>query len=96
MWNTVEKQTFSNISASTAAFTLRGGTYGATVKATGFGTVKLQKLAPDGVTYVSVSTDTDFAADGYASVNLPGGTYRFEVTTATAVYADITSIVTAL
>lgn len=96
MYNKVEQQTFSNISATTAAFTLRGGTYGVTVKATGFGTVKLQRLAPDGATYVSVSTDTDFAADGYASVNLPAGTYRFEITTATAVYADITSIVTAM
>lgn len=95
MWNAVEKQEFSNISATTAAFTLRGGNYGVTAKATwGGGSVTLQRLSMDGTTYVTVLTA--FAADGYASVNLPSGTYRLTVATATAIYVDIVSTVTTL
>ena len=95
MFNKVEQQTFSNISASTAAFALRGGAYGVTAKATwGGGSVTLQKLSPDATTYVTVLTA--FSADGYASVNLPAGTYRFTIATATAIYLDLTSIVTTM
>lgn len=95
MFEVAETHTYSDISASTAAFTLRGGAYGVTVKATwGGGSVKLQRLAADGSTYVSVSSDTDFSADGFAVVNLPWGTYRLTVATATAIYADVTAIVT--
>lgn len=95
MYNTVEKQVFSNISATTAAFALRGGQYGVTVNATfGGGSVTLQRLAVDGTTYVTCLTA--FTAAGYASVNLPSGYYRLAVATATAVYCDITSIVTTL
>jgi hypothetical protein len=97
VFNKVERQTHTNISASTAAFTLRGGTYGVTANATwGGGTAKLQKLAADDTTYVSVATAADFAADGYTSINLPSGTYRWTIATATAIYLDITSIVTAM
>jgi hypothetical protein len=34
----------------------------------------LQRLAADGANYVTALTA--FSADGYASVNLPGGTYQ--------------------
>ena len=92
-FNTVEKQTFSNISATTATFTLRGGNYGVTCKATwGGGNVVLQRLSPDATSYVNVITA--LTADGYANNNLPGGTYRLAVTTATAVYCDVVSTVT--
>lgn len=94
-WNTDEVQSFSNISATTAGFTLRGGAYGITVHATfGGGNVVLQRLSPDGSTYVNVITA--LTADGYASSNLPSGTYRIAVTTATAVYVDVVSCVTTM
>lgn len=95
MYNQVEKNTFSNISATTATFTLRGGQYGVMVNATfGGGSVTLQRLSLDGSTYVTVLTA--FSAAGYATVNLPSGTYRLTIATATAVYAEVLSIVTAL
>lgn len=94
-YNSVEQQTFPNIAANTAAFTLRGGSYAVSVTATfGGGSVTLQRLAADGSTYVTCLTA--FTAAGYATANLPGGTYRFTIATATAVYVDITSIVTTM
>lgn len=94
MYNTIEKNVFSNISATPTAFTLRGGQYGVTVSATfGGGSVTLQRLAADASTYVTCLTA--FTAAGYASVNLPSGTYKLTIATATAVYADIVAIVTA-
>ena len=94
MYNTIEKQEHSNISATTSAFTLRGGQYGATVIATfGGGSVTLQRLAMDGATWVTCLTA--FTAAGYASVNLPSGSYRWAIATATAVYVDLVAIVTA-
>jgi len=93
MYNSIEKQVFSNISATTAAFTLRGGQYAVTVKATwGGGSVTLQRLAADGTTHVTCLTA--FTADGYATVNLPSRPYKFAVATATGVYVDIVSVVT--
>lgn len=95
MYNTVEKKEFENISATPAVFTLRGGQYGVTIKATwGGGSATLQRLSKDGATYVTVLTA--FTADGYAAVNLPSGTYKLLIATATAVYCDIVSIVTTL
>lgn len=82
---------FSNISATTAAFALGAGLYGITVTATfGGGNVVLQRLAADGATYVPVITA--LTAAGYATVSLPPGTYKLAITTATAVYADISAI----
>jgi hypothetical protein len=93
VFNQIEVQRFTNISANTSGFTLRGGNYGVTVHATfGGGTVTLQRLTPDGSTYVTVMTA--FSADGYASANLPSGTYRIAVATATAVYVDVVSSTT--
>lgn len=94
-WNQVETFKFSNISATPAAFTLRGGCYAVTVHATwGGGSATLQRLAADGATYVTVMTA--FSADGFASANLPGGTYQLLIATATGLYADVTSIVTTM
>ena len=84
---------FSNISATTAAFTLRGGKYGADAAATfGGGSVKLQKLLGDGATWQSVSSATDFTAAGYAVIDLVPGQYRFTIATATAVFCAVTRI----
>ena len=88
-----ESANFTNISATTAAFLLNGGQYGVDVKATfGGGSVKLQKLDADSTTWISVSSGTDFSADGYATVFLPPGNYRFTIATASAVYAEVVRI----
>jgi hypothetical protein len=86
---------FSNIAATPASFALRGGLYGVTSKGTwGGGSATLQRLAPDAATYITVLTA--ITADGYATVQLPPGTYRLPIATATAVYLDIIAIATDL
>jgi hypothetical protein len=80
----------SNVAATTAAFQLRGELYGAACVATfGGGSVKLQARGPDGTTYLSVGTATDFSAAGYTTVYLPPGQYRWTIATASAVYASV-------
>jgi hypothetical protein len=92
-WNTVEQLAFKNLSSTPATFKLRGGSYGVEVQATfGGGSVTLQRLSQDGSTFITCLTA--FSANGYASVNLPAGTYQLTIATATAVYADVTGIVT--
>jgi hypothetical protein len=92
-FNEVENFAFKNISATPAPFTLRGGNYGVTAHATwGGGTVTLQRLSPDGVTFVTVLTA--FSADGYQNQNLPSGTYQLLVATATGICVDVVSVVT--
>ena len=82
-----------NINDTTAAFMLRGGLYGVDVVANfGGGSVKLQRVAADGSSLVSVSSSTDFTADGYATVNLPPGSYKLTIATASGVYANIRRI----
>jgi hypothetical protein len=66
---------FSNIGATTAAFTILGGRYGITCMGTGFGSVTLQTLAFDLTTYITAATA--IAANGVTIVDLPAGTYRF-------------------
>lgn len=82
---------YSNISATTAAFTLKGGQYGLTVTATfGGGSITLQRLSADGTTWVTAATAV--SAAGYSTAYLSQGSYRFAVATATAVYIDLTQI----
>ena len=89
----VDTQQSTNIGASTAAFQLAGGKYAAAVVATfGGGSVKLQALGPDGSTYLSVSSGTDFSAAGFQTVDLPPGSYRWTIATASAVYARLARI----
>lgn len=86
---------FSNIAASTSAFKLKGGRYGVTAAATfGGGSVKLQRLTLDGSTYVSMASAGDFTAAGGSILDLPPGTYRFTIATASAVYAEVQGIPT--
>lgn len=93
MATATESKSFSNISASTAAFALLGGKYAIAALATfGGGSVKLQALGPDGSTYLSLSSASDFTAAGGAVVDLPPGQYRFTIATATAVYTSVTRI----
>lgn len=83
----------SNIDATTAAFQLKGGKYGVSAKATwGGGSAKLQILMADDTTYVSVASGTDFTADGYSTVDLPPGQYRWTIATATAIYTSVARI----
>jgi len=85
---------FSNIAGTPGAFDLPSGQYGVLVSATwGGGSATLQKLSPDGTTYVTCLTA--FSANGYATVNLPAGTYKLTIATATGVYAEISPIVEA-
>lgn len=91
-----DQVTYSNISASQSGIALKGGSYGITVHATwGGGSVDLKRLAADNTTYITVLSAT-FTADAYQTVNIPPGTYQLTVTTATAVYADITSVYSAV
>jgi|SRR5271156_2290790 len=92
-FNGVELFAYKNVSATQGPFTLRGGQYAVTVLATwGGGSVTLQRLGDDGSTYITCLTA--FSANGYATVNLPSGTYQLAVATATAVYVDVTSVIT--
>lgn len=84
-----------SIAATTAAFEVKGGYYQAAVVATfTAGSVKLQKLMPDGVTYASVGGTTDFTTAGIANVYLAPGQYRWLITTATAVFTELARIPT--
>ena len=84
---------FSNISATTAAFALAGGKYGLTAQATwGGGSATLSRLGPNGTDYETCATA--LSADGYATVELPQGTYKWVIATATAVYLEIAQIPT--
>jgi hypothetical protein len=89
----VDAKAFSNISATTAAFGLKGGKYAVTALGTfGGGSVKFQTLGPDGSTWISVSSLTDFTVAGDATVDIPPGQFRFTIATATAVYASVAGI----
>jgi hypothetical protein len=90
MATSTDGKIFLNIAATTAAFALLGGKYGAAAVATfGGGSAKLQMLGPDGISWLSVSAATDFAAAGYAVIDLPPGQYRITILTATAVYVFV-------
>ncbi len=89
----VDGKHFSNISATTAVFQLNGGAYTIDTVATwnSTGTVTLERLGPDGSSYLTAATA--ISADGVATgLVLPPGTYRFAIATATAVYVSITRV----
>ena len=69
-----DTKSFSNISATTAAFNLWGGKYAVDVVGSTFGTVTLQRLGPDGSTYLTALTA--FSANGTANADLPSGQYK--------------------
>jgi hypothetical protein len=70
-----ETKAFSNISATTAAFLLKGGKYFLSCIASTYGTVTLQTLGADGSTWLTAATA--FAANGTETADLCGGQYRF-------------------
>lgn len=88
-----ERVAFSNISATTAGFVLTGGVYDIDCVATfGGGNVDFQELGPDGTTWLT-HLAAAFTANGVKdNQSLPPGTYRFAITTATAVYCSVTRV----
>jgi hypothetical protein len=83
--------------ASSESFRLEGGKYAIAANATfGGGSIKLQVLLPDLATYLSVAAATDFTAAGFAVVDLPRGTYKFVVATATVCIVSVTSVPVAI
>lgn len=84
---------FRNISATTAAFELKGGAYTLDLVATGSGTVTLQRLGPDGSTYITADPAAALTANGTTgAMALPQGLYRVNIATFTAVYVNITRV----
>jgi hypothetical protein len=89
----VDSKEFSNLSATTAAFTLKGGYYMVAAVATfGGGNVELQILGPDQSTYLSAPTALKLMAAGTIAGYLPPGQYKFVITTASAVYCSVTGV----
>lgn len=70
------------VSVTPPDFNLDAGLYGLTLRAGVWGTAALQKLLPDGVTYVNIVAP--FAADGYTTLQLPACQYRMLLTGVTA------------
>jgi hypothetical protein len=69
-----ENKTFSNISATTAGFLLKGGKYFLSCIASTYGTATLQTLGADGSTWLTAATA--FAANGTETADLCAGQYR--------------------
>lgn len=89
----VDAQSFSDIAASTAAFTLKGGYYMVAAIATwSSGSVELQALGPDGSTWLSLPTALKLTANGMIAGYLPPGQYRFTVVTSTAIYCSVAGV----
>lgn len=79
-------------SVTTPNFYLLGGKYAVGVAATwGGGSAELDILLPDGSTWLNTLPAT-FSANGLAVVDLPPGTYRLSITTATAVVAFVARV----
>jgi hypothetical protein len=67
----------SNANTTSSPFRLNGGLFEIEVQADTFGTVTLQKLGPDGSSYLTQATA--FSATGTALAYCAFGTYRFAV-----------------
>lgn len=65
---------FSNISATPAIFYLPADTYCLDCIGSSYGTATLERLGPDGSTYLTAATA--FSANGTETVALPAGTYK--------------------
>jgi hypothetical protein len=76
-------QSWVNLAATPATdFELDAGRYGLTIAAGGFTSYQLQRLLPDGATYVPAMPVA--AAAGYTEMQLPAGRYSMVVVGATA------------
>jgi hypothetical protein len=90
MTTAVDGKTFSNIAATTAQFTLKGGYYMVSSVFTGAGSVELQALGPDGLTWMSLPTPLKITTSGgmIAGYAAPGQ-YRFTIVTVTAAFCSV-------
>lgn len=78
------------VNATPADFNLDAGIYGMVISAGVFGTATLQKMLPDGTTYVAVSAA--IGANGYTVLQLPAGQYRLALAGITALVGEIALI----
>jgi hypothetical protein len=86
-----ESHQFSNIAATTGAFTLMGGEYDLAISATwNAGSAQLETLSDDAVTWINVGSA--ITANGYSTYDLAPGQYRIAITSATAVYAALATV----
>lgn len=76
-------QFWNAIAATPNDFNLDAGLYGLTASATVWGTATLQKLLPDGLTYVPVNAAI-LAGNGYVALQLPACQYRMVLAGVTA------------
>jgi hypothetical protein len=91
MSSVTDGKSFSNISATTSAFVLKGGQYSIIAHATSFGSkVQFETLAGDSSTWLAVGSN--FAADGVQTVYGGAGQYRFELTSASGVYISVAGV----
>ena len=89
-----DKAIVTNSSATEGPFPLLAGEYAMTAIAGAWnsGSVKLQRLAADGSTWVDVQS---FSANGFAVFVIPGGVYQVAIASPTGVYADVSAVITA-
>ena len=87
-----ESRQFSNISSTTAVFSLIGGKYGLDISGTfSSGSVQVQTLSIDGSTWIPVGSSV--SANGVQVLELPIGQYRTAVSgSVSAVYFSLTRI----
>lgn len=78
--------------ANSDNFKLQGGAYAMDAIASwGGGSITLQRLGPDGATFITAATA--LTADGTTgSIALPPGTYRVLATTAAAIWVSVARI----
>ena len=76
---------------SSTIFNLKGGKYGVACFATGTGTQGLQRLGPDGTTWIAVYTALAVVS-GYTVIDLPPGQYRYTTATFTNAYWEVALI----
>lgn len=88
----LEGFSYSNISATTAAFAIKfGGIFVLSTVGQGFGSVTLQLLGADGTTWLTAATAV--IANGVTgALYLPAGQYRFAISAATGVYLNLIRI----
>lgn len=79
----------SQTAANSPQFSLMGGAYAVDVVANfNSGTITLQRLGPDGATFITAATA--LSANGTSgSITLPAGTYQLLVASATALYVSV-------
>lgn len=83
-------QYWAAITATPPDFNLDAGWYGMTLHNVGAVAVTLQKLLPDGVTYVIVATPA--TTDSYTNLILPAGQYQLSMTGGTSITGEIALI----